>query len=263
MHDHYDVLEVSPAASAEEIREQYLFLMQAWHPDKFASASHKRRAEEKCKQINAAYDVLRDADKRAEYDRQRGGAAPRVRPQTARRSSPPEPPPPPVDFEQPWDEQEWIRIFFEQARRRQSARPGPGSEAAPVCVLVVDDTVKARTEIRRMLGRAADIRVVGEASSGPEALHEFETLRPDVVITGLHPAAALRDTPALDGLAVTQAVRRTHPMAKVIVVSEHSSAGYIRQASMAGACDFLTKPVRPADLLAAVRLAGRPLAVDG
>lgn len=65
---YYQVLEVEPSASAEKIKEQYLFLVQAWHPDKFSKAEQKAMAEEKVKEINVAYDVLKDPGKRAEYD---------------------------------------------------------------------------------------------------------------------------------------------------------------------------------------------------
>ena len=60
MKDYYAILEIPPTASSEAIREQYLFLIQAWHPDKFRTAAQKAKAEEKCKQINIAYDILKD-----------------------------------------------------------------------------------------------------------------------------------------------------------------------------------------------------------
>ena len=69
--DYYAVLEVSPDASQKEIRNQYLFLLQAWHPDRFANTSHKARAEQKAKEINEAYEVLSDEEKRQAYDRDR------------------------------------------------------------------------------------------------------------------------------------------------------------------------------------------------
>jgi pilus assembly protein CpaE len=90
--------------------------------------------------------------------------------------------------------------------------------------------------------------VVGEAADGRAAIEQFDALMPDVMITGIN-------MPNLDGLAATQAVRRKHPMAKVIILSVHSSAGYIRQAAMAGACDYLTKPPAAGELKAAIRLA--------
>jgi formylglycine-generating enzyme required for sulfatase activity len=71
MLDYYEILEVSLDASQEQIKAQYRFLAQAWHPDKFASAETKVKAEEKLKKINEAYAVLKDAVKREQFDRQR------------------------------------------------------------------------------------------------------------------------------------------------------------------------------------------------
>jgi curved DNA-binding protein CbpA len=60
--DYYAILEISPEASAEEIKKQYHFLAQAWHPDKFSSPEHKKRAEDRLKEINAAYEVLSERE---------------------------------------------------------------------------------------------------------------------------------------------------------------------------------------------------------
>jgi len=71
MKDYYQILEVGTDASQDIIKEQYRFLVQAWHPDKFPNPSQKLRAEEKLKEINAAYEILRNPAKRAEYDNSR------------------------------------------------------------------------------------------------------------------------------------------------------------------------------------------------
>jgi hypothetical protein len=56
----YDVLDVAPAATAEETRAAYLALVKAWHPDRFAAEpALAARAEEQLKEINAAYDEAR------------------------------------------------------------------------------------------------------------------------------------------------------------------------------------------------------------
>ncbi len=68
MADYYQILEITPDASPEAIKEQYRFLVQAWHPDKFPNPAQKLKAEEKIKEINAAYEILRNPAKRAEYD---------------------------------------------------------------------------------------------------------------------------------------------------------------------------------------------------
>lgn len=65
----YDILELSEDASQEKIKSQYFLMINAWHPDKFRNPEQKKFAEEKTKEINEAYTTLKDAYKRAEYDR--------------------------------------------------------------------------------------------------------------------------------------------------------------------------------------------------
>ena len=66
MADYYSVLEVEKTASDEELKQQYRRLAMQYHPDKNGGA---KEAEERFKQITEAYDVLRDPQKRAAYDR--------------------------------------------------------------------------------------------------------------------------------------------------------------------------------------------------
>lgn len=63
----YEVLEVSEKASDEVIEKAYKVLVKKYHPD-LQSDSQKESAEEKMKEINKAYDVLGDSEKRKEYD---------------------------------------------------------------------------------------------------------------------------------------------------------------------------------------------------
>ncbi len=73
MNDYYQILEkVEPNASQDQIKNQYRFLVQAWHPDKFGSPESKSKAEEKLKQINEAFSILKDPTKRAKYDADNG-----------------------------------------------------------------------------------------------------------------------------------------------------------------------------------------------
>ncbi len=282
MKDYYAILEIPPTASSEEIREQYLFLIQAWHPDKFRTASQKAKAEEKCKQINIAYDILKDVRKRAEYDSGLSGYPARSGEQQKRRPTPAEgpqrpakeaprqqqeqpqrqqpkekqrpaehEPPPSENQRQEWVEQEWIRVYFEQARRRQSGQPRMRTKRdpeKPIRVLIIDDLADNRTQIRNLLGSEADIRVVGEVPNGLEAVRQFEALTPDVTITGIN-------APNLDEFVATEAICRKYPRSRIIIVSVQSSTSNIRRAAMTGACDYLTKPVRADDLRSAIRLA--------
>lgn len=68
--NYYEILGVSKTASADEIKSAYRKLVVKYHPDHFATASEaeKKAAEDKLKEINHAYDVLSDSQKRAAYD---------------------------------------------------------------------------------------------------------------------------------------------------------------------------------------------------
>ena len=71
LKDYYKILEISADASQDEIKEKYRFLAHAWHPDKFPPRQ-KAYAEAKMKEVNEAYEVLGDPEKRKEYDKKRG-----------------------------------------------------------------------------------------------------------------------------------------------------------------------------------------------
>jgi curved DNA-binding protein CbpA len=75
--DYYAILEISPDATQEEIKEQYRLLVHAWHPDKFPKQEQKLRVEERVKAINEAYATLSNPVKRAQYDKTRSSEQPR------------------------------------------------------------------------------------------------------------------------------------------------------------------------------------------
>lgn len=77
MMDYYQILETAVDASQAEIREQYRFLLNAWHPDKFRSPADKLRAQERTRQINEAFEVLSSPEKREKYNRDYQGSAKR------------------------------------------------------------------------------------------------------------------------------------------------------------------------------------------
>ncbi len=271
MKDYYAILEVPPTASQETIREQYLLLIQAWHPDKFPNPAQRAKAEEKCKEINIAYDVLKDARKRLKYDRDVRGQSPgfgqaekrdgtdEQRPRRPAEPSRPRPPEAPTeraeqpeperretDAERRAREEEWIRIYFEGARRRASRQPGPVAQP-PVRVLIAEDLADIRAELGRLLSKDENLRVVGEAANGLQAVKQFDALMPDIMITGI-------DTPDPDSLAATEAILRRHPTARIVILSVPSSHTFIRRAAMTGACDYLLKPAPLEELTLAIRL---------
>ena len=70
MKDYYHIFDLPPSASRLEIKEQWLLLLHAWHPDKFKNDDQRAKAERKTQEINEAYAVLGDPRRRVEYDRQ-------------------------------------------------------------------------------------------------------------------------------------------------------------------------------------------------
>lgn len=96
MKDYYETLGLSGSASADEIRQRYRFLAQAYHPDKFPDPRHKEQAEKTFKEVQEAYRTLSDPRQRAVYDLSRGrGRAPRPRSPGAERPGPERHDPPP------------------------------------------------------------------------------------------------------------------------------------------------------------------------
>ena len=73
--DYYEILGVSPSANANEIRAAHRELVKKYHPDLFSRDADKARATDKLRQINEAYGVLGNAERRREYDEARSPKA--------------------------------------------------------------------------------------------------------------------------------------------------------------------------------------------
>ena len=69
MKNYYNILEIDPTSTQEQIRAQHRLLVHAWHPDKFPNPELRAKAEERLKEINEAYSILSNDKKRQDYDR--------------------------------------------------------------------------------------------------------------------------------------------------------------------------------------------------
>jgi DNA-binding NarL/FixJ family response regulator len=110
-------------------------------------------------------------------------------------------------------------------------------------VLIADDHAMIREGLRLILESEPDIRVVGEAADGAEALAQAARTSPDVVLMDLR-------MPTMDGL---EAIRRLPATTKVLVLTTFSEDGLVYAALRAGASGYLLKTAPPAQLIGAVR----------
>ncbi|MEV4574589.1 response regulator transcription factor [Nonomuraea jabiensis] len=111
-------------------------------------------------------------------------------------------------------------------------------------VVIADDQALLRGSFRVLVDSEPDLAVVGEASTGVEAVTVALEQRPDVVLMDVR-------MPEMDGI---EAARRLRDVSRVLVVTMFDLDSYVYDALRAGASGFLLKDTPPADLLAAIRV---------
>jgi DNA-binding NarL/FixJ family response regulator len=114
-------------------------------------------------------------------------------------------------------------------------------------VLIADDQALVRGGFRLILEAQNDIKVVGEAQDGEDALAQARGLRPDVVLMDIR-------MPKLDGLEATRRLLSGDGESRVLVLTTLDADEYVYEAMKAGASGFLLKDVRPEQLADAVRV---------
>lgn len=117
-------------------------------------------------------------------------------------------------------------------------------------VLIVDDVAETRENIRKLLQFDAQIEVVGASRNGLEGVDLAIETQPDVVLMDIN-------MPDMDGISATEAIRKKVPHTQIVILSVQGDSNYMRRAMLAGARDFLTKPIDVDELTAAIRRAGR------
>ena len=118
-----------------------------------------------------------------------------------------------------------------------------------ISVLLADDQHLVRAGFRSLLRRDRDIAVVGEVSTGDEAVRAARATRPDVVLMDIR-------MPGLDGIAATRQIVADPGLreCRVVVLTTFETDEYVFAALAAGASGFLTKEVDPEGLRHAVRV---------
>jgi two-component system nitrate/nitrite response regulator NarL len=118
---------------------------------------------------------------------------------------------------------------------------------------VADDHPVVRKGLQTFLSRQGHLRIVGEAADGDDALRKARALSPDVVLMDI-------SMPGMNGLAVTEVLRKEAPEMKVLVLSVHTNKDYIFRVIQAGAHGYVSKEAPPEELLRAIEsvAAGEP-----
>ena len=105
----------------------------------------------------------------------------------------------------------------------------------------MDDSVLPRAAARAMLGSASNLRLVGEASSGAEALAAIDVLKPDLILMDVH-------MPEMDGPATAKAVLLKRPEIKVVAWTVSESSDDLLRMMQVGCSGYVLKDVGPGEL---------------
>jgi two-component system, chemotaxis family, chemotaxis protein CheY len=110
-------------------------------------------------------------------------------------------------------------------------------DGQPVRYLVVDDSVFARKNLARMIDSFSG-QLAGEAGDGLTAITEYDRTTPDIVLMDI-------TMPQMEGIEAAERILRTHPEARIVMVSSVGYQENIVAALQRGARHFVQKPVKP------------------
>jgi len=114
----------------------------------------------------------------------------------------------------------------------------------------VDDHEVVRSGLKMLLENESDLKIVGEANTGGQALEMVETLKPDVVIMDI-------TLPDISGIDVTRRIKDAHPNIAVVALTIHEDQQYFFEMLQVGASGYVPKRAAPDDLITAIRAAHR------
>ncbi len=115
-------------------------------------------------------------------------------------------------------------------------------------LLLVDDHQVVRTGLRMLLEGQPDMKIVGEADSGTQALEKAHLLSPDVVVMDI-------TLPDISGIEATRRLKEALPKISVVALTIHEDEQYFFEMLQAGASGYVPKRAAPEDLIASIRAA--------
>lgn len=108
-------------------------------------------------------------------------------------------------------------------------------------VVAEDEELLLNNLVQKIEQADEDFEIIGKAQTGSQAYELIEKLNPDVVITDIR-------MPVMDGIAMLEKVRKTHPLTKFVITSGFSDFEYARSAITLKVSDYLLKPIDPEEL---------------
>lgn len=114
-------------------------------------------------------------------------------------------------------------------------------------VLIVDDHVIVREGLRALLETQPDIKIVGEAANGQEALNKVVEVKPDIVLMDI-------TMPGINGLEATRQIKQRNPDVKILVLTVHEGDEYFFKMLTAGASGYFVKGGSSNELVSAMRI---------
>jgi DNA-binding NarL/FixJ family response regulator len=116
----------------------------------------------------------------------------------------------------------------------------------PITILLAEDHTIVREGLRKMLELEADLKVIGEAKEGRQAVALARKLEPDIVLMDIA-------MPLLNGLEAARQILKTLPQTKVVMLSAHNDDAYVKNATGSGAVGFLLKQTSSHEVCQAIR----------
>jgi two-component system, NarL family, response regulator len=120
------------------------------------------------------------------------------------------------------------------------------TESKRIGVLIVDDHPLFRDGVAMLVEKQDDMRVLGEASDGAEAIALCQTLQPEVVLMDLQ-------MPHMDGIEAVRAIRAAQPAIRIIMLTTYKGDVQATQAFKAGVSGYLLKDMVRKDLVGIIR----------
>jgi DNA-binding NarL/FixJ family response regulator len=120
-----------------------------------------------------------------------------------------------------------------------------GEKKMKIKVLLVDDHPFVRDGVRSCLARHGQFEVVGEASSGQEAITKAREFSPDIIVMDI-------TMPGMNGLEATKCLREFCPAARVLILTVHEKKEFVREVVQCGARGYIRKNTSPVELVSAI-----------